>query len=69
MARLSKARRRGSAEVRGAKQAIYKDILEAFAPPCNTWPARMPAYCFTVLCLDDRYRPVVQDKGDGFSGG
>lgn len=53
----------------GMHNHIRKDILEAFAPPCKTWPARMPAYCFTVLCPDARYRPVAQDKGDGFSGG
>lgn len=57
MARLSKARRRSSIEIEKTKQAIYKDILEEFIPLHRTWSARMPTYCFTVLCPDTRYRP------------
>lgn len=59
MARLSKARKRNSAEIEKTKQTIYKDILEGFLPPSKTWSARMPAYCFTVLCSDTRYRSGV----------
>lgn len=59
MARLSKARQKSSTEIEKTKQAIYTDILEELIPPCKTWSARMPAYCFTALCSDTRYRPEV----------
>ncbi len=59
--RLSKARKKGSGEAGRAKQALYDDILTEAAPPRKTWSARMPAYCFTVLCPDARYRP---EKGE-----
>lgn len=55
--RLSKSRRKGSAETEMAKQAVYKDILTDTVPVCRTLSTRMPAYCFTMLCLDNRYRP------------
>lgn len=57
MARLSKARKKSSIEIEKTKQAKYKDILDEFMPPCKTWSARMPAYCFSVLCPDARSRP------------
>lgn len=55
--RLSKARRKGSAETEITKQAVYENILTDTIPVRRTWSARMPAYCFTVLCPDGRYRP------------
>lgn len=58
MARLSKARKRNNSEITKSRQAQYNNILDDV--PCRTWSARMPAYCFTVLCPDVRYRP----KGD-----
>lgn len=60
--RLSKAKKKESAETKMTKQALYKDILEVTAPPRRTWSARMPAYCFTILCPDGRYRP----GGEGY---
>lgn len=56
MARLSKARQKGGAEINKTKQAQYNDIL-IDQRPCKTWPARRPAYCFTALCPDLQYRP------------
>lgn len=61
MARLSKARKRSSAEIARTKRSIYRDILEDLVPQNKTWSARMPAYCFTVLCPDERYRPKGTD--------
>lgn len=57
MARLSKARKKSSVEIEKTKQEKYKNILEKSMPPCKTWSARMPAYCFSVLCPDEWYRP------------
>lgn len=55
--RLSKARKKGSGEAGRAKQVLYNDILTEAVLPRKTWSARMPAYCFTALCPDARYRP------------
>ncbi|RKJ00465.1 hypothetical protein D7X87_22750 [bacterium D16-54] len=55
MGKLSKARKRSSGEVTKSRQDQYDRILKT--APCGTWSARMPAYCFTVLCPDVRYRP------------
>jgi len=37
-----------------AKQASYTEMV--IHPRNKTWSARMPAYCFTTLCPDSRYR-------------
>lgn len=45
--------------------AVYSDILTKAEPPCRTWPARMPPYCYTELCPDERYRPEIKAAGTG----
>ena len=55
MGRLSKAKKGSRGEIAKSRQAQYDIILKAAS--CRTWSARMPAYCFTVLCPDARYRP------------
>lgn len=37
-----------------ARQTGYLQM--ATGPRPKTWSARMPAYCYTVLCPDERYR-------------
>ncbi len=46
--------------------AQYSDILLGAIPPRRTWPARMPPYCYTELCPDERYLPKIKKSGKGY---
>lgn len=47
------------------KQMKYdKYIKELRERPAQTWSARMPAYAYTILSPDPRYRPKQQDGGE-----
>ena len=37
-----------------ARNAMYDDIEKS--KPCKNWSATMPAFCFTELCPERKYR-------------
>ena len=43
------------------RRALCNDILMRATPPLRTWPVRMPPYCYTELCPDERYRPKIDE--------
>lgn len=63
MRKSSKERQMETKKVKRAKQAIYSDCEKHDRR--STWSARMPAYCYTVLCPDPRYRPKKEEMTIG----
>lgn len=38
---------------------VFRTIVDEImkGPKATSWSATMPPYCYTVLCLDPKYRP------------
>lgn len=64
MKQTTKERREAHAAQERARQTGYEKMLTDPRP--KTWSARMPAYCFTVLCaIPELRRPEGERGKDG----
>jgi hypothetical protein len=54
MKRNNKEKHEDAMRTERVKQASYAKMIDH--PEKRTWSARMPAYSFTALCPDSRYR-------------
>lgn len=53
-----------SAAKRKKQMKCDKYIKELRERPAQTWSAKMPAYAYTSLCPDPRYRPGGEMYGE-----
>ena len=60
MNQTTKERKEAHGAQERARQTNYEKM--ATGPKPKTWNARMPAYCFTELCSDQRYRPEIEGR-------
>lgn len=63
MRKTSKERQTAHMAQERARQTGYEKMLTGPRP--KTWSARMPAYCFTVLCPDAELRRYPEGESDG----
>ena len=61
MKQTTKERREAHAAQERARQTGYEKMLTGPRP--KTWSARMPAYCYTELCVDPGMRRLEGGRG------
>lgn len=62
MRKTSKDRQTAHMAQERARQTGYEKMLTSPRP--KTWNARMPAYCYTVLCPEPELRRYPEEKSD-----
>lgn len=63
MKRTSKERQIAHMAQERARQTGYEKMLTGPRP--KTWSARMPAYCYTVLCVVRELRRYSEEESHG----
>lgn len=63
MRKTSKDRQTAHMAQERARQTSYEKMLTGPRP--KTWSARMPAYCYTELCVVPELRGYPREENDG----